>query len=195
MIEIQKQKYIFLISIILIGIISGILFIFFITKEDKLLLNNELIKVIDSINNHKINHLKTLVNSLSNNLLTVIGIYIAGISILGIPLIILLLFIKGFVFGFSISSLLNIYHLKGIFLVFSYLFPHHLILLIVYLLIGFYSISFSIKLFRYLFLKENIILIKYFKKLNKILLISIITTISCSLLEVYLSLFLIDLCS
>ncbi len=192
-IENQKKKYIFLISIILIGIISGLLFIFFLTKEDKLLVNKELESVINNINNHKINYYKTLINSLSNNLLSILGIYILGISIIGIPLIIIFLYIKGFIFGFSISSILNIYHFKGISIMIGYLFPEHFLLLIVFLLIGFYAINFSVRLFRYLFLKENIILSRYFKRLNKILLISIIMVIMCSLLETFLAPFLIDL--
>ena len=192
-IENQKKKYIFLISIILIGIISGLLFIFFLTKEDKLLVNKELESVINNINNHKINKYKTLINSLSNNLLSILGIYILGISIIGIPIIIIFLYIKGFIFGFSISSILNIYHFKGISIMIGYLFPEHFLLLIVFLLIGFYAINFSVRLFRYLFLKENIILSRHFKRLNKILLISIIMVIMCSLLETFLTPFLIDL--
>lgn len=194
-IENQKKKYIFLISIILIGIISGIVFIFFLTKEDKLLVNKELESVINNINNHKINYFKTLINSLSNNLLSIIGIYILGISIIGIPIIIIFLYIKGFIFGFSVISILNIYHFKGISIMIGYLFPQHFLLLIVFLLIGFYAINFSVRLFRYLFLKENIILSRYFKRLNKILLISIIMVIMCSLMETFLTPFLIDLFS
>lgn len=191
--ENQKKKYIFLISIIIIGIISGLIFIFFLTKEDKLLVSKNIELVINNINNHKINHFKTLINSLSNNLLSIIGIYILGISIIGMPIIILFLYIKGFIFGFSASSIISIYHLKSLKIVLSYLFPHHFVLLIVFLLLGFYSINFSIKLFRYLFLKENILLIRYFKNLNKILLLSIILVIICSLLETFLTPFLIDL--
>ena len=193
-IEIQKKKYVFLLSIILIGIISGILFILFINKEDKLLVRKEIEIVFDTINNHKINYFSTFINSICSYMLSLIGIYLLGISIIGMPLIILFLYIKGFVFGFSISSIINLYHLKGVPLVLSYLFPSHLLLLIVWLLLGYYSLSFSIKIFRYLFLKENIPLNKYFKKLNKVLLISLILTIICSLLETFLSPFLIDLC-
>lgn len=192
--ELQKKKYIFLSSIILIGIISGILFILFINKEDKLLVRKELEIVFDTINNHKLNYLSTFINSICSNILSLVGIYLLGISIIGMPLIILFLYIKGFVFGFSISSIISIYHLKGISLGLAYLLPSHLILLIIWLLLGYYSISFSIRLFRYLFLKENIPLNQYFKKLNKILFISFIFIIICSLLEVLLSPILIDLC-
>lgn len=194
-IENQKKKYTFLIGIIIIGIISGLVFIAFLTKEDKLLVTKQIELVITNINQHKINYFKTLINSLSSNLLFISGIYILGISIIGIPLIILFLFIKSFIFGFSISSIINIYHLKGIMIMMGYLFPHHFLLLIIFLLLGFYAINFSIRLFRYLFLKENIVLLKYFKKLNKIFLICFIITILCSLSETFLTPFIIDLFS
>lgn len=191
--EIQKKKYLFLFSIILVGIISGILFILFISKEDKQLIKKEFELIFDTINNHKINYFDTFINSISSNLLSLISIYILGISIIGIPFIILFLFMKGFVFGFSISSLINVYKFKGLIGSFIYLFPHHFIMLIIWILLGFHSINFSIKLFRYLFLKENITLNRSFKNLNKVLLISFIGLIICSLIEVFLSPILIDL--
>ena len=192
-IELQKKKYVFLLSLVLIGIISGIFFIIFISKEDKLLVKKEIEILFDTINNHRINYLKTFINSFSSYLVSILGIYLLGISIIGMPLIVLFLYIKGFVFGFSISSIINIYHVKGVPLALSYLFPTHLILLITYILLGFHAIGFSIKLFRYLFLKENILLNKYFKKMNKVFLISFILVIICCILETFLTPFLIDL--
>ena len=193
-IENEKKKYLFLITVTLIGIISGILFIIFISNKDKLLVKDNIESIINTINNHKLDTFKVFINSLWSNILSLLFIYLLAISIIGMPLIILFLFIKGFTFGFSISSLINTYHFKGILLSLSYLFPHHFILLIIYILLGFYSINFSIRLFRYLFLKENINLLYYFKNLNKILLISFIIVIICSLIETFLSPILIDLC-
>ena len=190
----QKKKYLFLLSIIGLGIISGIIFILFISKEDKSLIKEELEVVINTINNHKLNYFKTFINSFSSNLLSLLGIYLLGISIIGMPIIILLLFIKGFMFGFNISSLIYSYHFKGFLTSFSYLFPHHFILLIIWLLMGFHAINFSIRLFRYLFLKENIILNRYFKNLNKVFIFCLIVVFICSLFETFLSPILIDLC-
>ena len=192
--ENQKRRYLFLISIIAIGIISGILFILFISKTDKLLVRSELENVFETINNHKLNYFNTFLNSMLSSILSLLGIYVLGISLIGMPLIILFLYIKGFVFGFSVSGIISIYHLKGIPIVFAYLFPSYFILLIIWILLGFHAINFSINLFRYLFLKENIPLNRYFKKLNKVLILSFIIIIICTILETFLSPFLIDLC-
>ena len=192
-IEEEKKKYIFLLSIILIGIISGCLFILFITKEDKQLIYNNLENIIDTITNNKVNYLSTFINSISSNLISLISLYILGISIIGIPIIIFFLFLKGFTLGFSFISLIFKYHIKGIFGSISYLFPHEFIKLIIWILMSYYTINFSIRLFRYLFLKENISLNRYFKNLNKIFILSLIFLTLSSILETFLSPILIDL--
>ena len=189
----QKNKYIFLISILVIGIIAGISFIFFINNKDKLLVEKEIDTIISTIKNKELNIGNTFKNSIFSNLVTLISFYILAISIIGIPVIILLVFFKGFIFGFSVSSIISTYKFKGILLSISYLFPTHIILLITWILFSFYSINFSIKLFRYLFLKENIKLNFYFKNLNKTFITCILFIFICSLLETFLTPFLIDL--
>ena len=189
----QMQKYLFLISLIVIGIVSGILFIFFVTKSDKQLLYNHIKNTFLSIKDNRVNYGSTLLSNLVKNYICLMFMYIASISIIGIPLILLFLFFKGFTFGFSISSIISIYNIKGILLSILYLVPSDLLLLIVWLLMGYYGINFSIRLFRYLFLKENISLNRYFKNLNKIFIISLIALTLASIIETFLSPFLIDL--
>ena len=190
----QKQKYIFLLTLILIGVVSGIMFILFVSKADKQLIKEHLTITFDTINDNRVNYSSTLLNNCVKNVLSLMFIYISGISIIGIPLILLFLFFKGFIVGFSISSIISIYHFKGVFISILYLIPGDMLMLVIWMLMGFYSISFSIKLFRYLFLKENIPLNIYFKKLNKILLISFISIIVISVIETFLQPFIIDLC-
>jgi len=189
----QRKKYLFLSTIILIGIISGILFIFFISKEDKSLVKIELEAFFNYIKENKINYFSSFINSVTSNFLYLIIIWVLGISIIGMPIIIFLLFFKGFIFGFSFSSVIANYGFKGILLAGSYQLPHQLLLIVFLLLIGFYAINFSIRLFRVLLLKENINLVLYFKKYNKITIICIIGIIICSIIETFLSPVLINL--
>lgn len=186
----QKRKYLFLITIMTIGIISGIIFIFFISKEDKLLVKEELDIFLTTIKNDKINYLTSFINSISNNTLYLIIIWILGISIVGIPIIVFILFLKGFIFGFSISSIILNYGIKGIIIGIISQIPHNLILLISLLLISFYAINFSIHLFQVLFFKKDISLALRFKRYNQITLICFISIILCSLVETFLIPFL-----
>lgn len=183
----QKKKYLFLIIIMLIALVSGIFFLFFIDSDDKTILMNELDNFFLSIKDNKLNTLNTLINSISSNILSITIIWLLGISIIGIPFIIFFLFFKTFIFGFSIASIIANYGFKGILLAFSYIFPHQLIYLVIWLLLSFYSLSFSLKLFKLLFYKKSINIRDPFIKYIKIGCTCLIIAILCSLFETYIT--------
>ena len=189
----QKKKYIFLLTIMALGILAGILFVFFISSEDKTLLLDNLNGFFTSIKENKLNYTDSLINSISANLLSILLIWLLGISVIGIPFILCFLVFKCFVLGFSISSILVNYGFKGILVAFSYVFPHQLLYLIMWLLLSFYALSFSCKLFCLLFLKKNINLKEHLRKYLKILLICLVSSCLISLFEVYVTPHLIKL--
>ena len=190
----QKKLYKLIITLMIFGIISGILFIFFINKESK---NNTLSSIknfFDLMNTSTgVNYGKSLLNTLINNIGYVLLIWLLGISIIGLPITIILAFMKSFILGFSISSIISCYKIKGILGAFLYIFPHQIIILFIYLLLSFSSISFSIKLFKSLFLKQNINFRIVMQKYIKILLISLVSSIIISLYEVFISTYFIKL--
>lgn len=187
----QKRKYLFLTIIMTIGIISGIIFIFFISKEDKSLVKQELELLFSNIKDNKLNYGNSLINSVSSSLVYLSIIWILGVSVIGIPVVIFMLFLKGFVFGFSISSIIANYGFNGVILGFITQIPSNLILLIIYLLMGFYAINFSIRLFQVLFFKKEVNLSFYFKRYNQIALISLGCIVIASLVETFLIPFLV----
>ncbi|MDY6015561.1 MAG: stage II sporulation protein M [Bacilli bacterium] len=190
----QKKLYRIIITLMLFGIISGILFIFFISKESKTKALVSIKNFFDLMNTSTgINYGKSLLNTLVNNIGYVLLIWLLGISIIGLPITIVLAFMKSFIVGFSISSIISCYKAKGILGAFLYVFPHQIIILFIYLLLSFYSISFSIKLFKSLFLKQTINFRVVMQKYIKILLISLIGIIIVSLYEVFISTYFIKL--
>ena len=190
----QKKLYRIIIALMLFGIISGILFIFFISKESKTKALVSIKNFFDLMNTSTgINYGKSLLNTLVNNIGYVLLIWLLGISIIGLPITIVLAFMKSFIVGFSISSIISCYKAKGILGAFLYVFPHQIIILFIYLLLSFYSISFSIKLFKSLFLKQTINFRVVMQKYIKILLISLIGIIIVSLYEVFISTYFIKL--
>lgn len=193
--SIIKQKlYRIIITLMIFGIISGILFIFFISKESKTKALVSIKNFFDLMNTSTgINYGKSLLNTLVNNIGYVLLIWLLGISIIGLPITIILAFMKSFIVGFSISSIISCYKAKGILGAFLYVFPHQIIILFIYLLLSFYSISFSIKLFKSLFLKQTINFRVVMQKYIKILLISLIGIIIVSLYEVFISTYFIKL--
>lgn len=190
----QKKLYRIIITLMIFGIISGILFIFFISKESKTKALVSIKKFFDLMNTSTgVNYGKSLLNTLVNNIGYVLLIWLLGISIIGLPITIVLAFMKSFIVGFSISSIISCYKAKGILGAFLYVFPHQIIILFIYLLLSFYSISFSIKLFKSLFLKQTINFRVVMQKYIKILLISLIGIIIVSLYEVFISTYFIKL--
>ena len=192
----QKKLYIFLTVFSIIAIISGILFYFILSDTDKktsMDLIDNFFKTLHS--NKNLNYFSSLLSSLTNNISFSLIIWTLGISIIGLPIIVILLFFRCFVLGFSISSIIAKYGLKGILKAFLYVFPHQLILIIILMLLSFYAVSFCIKLFKYLFLKEQINFKEAMRKYIKILAITIIANIFLSLYETYIATYLIRLLS
>lgn len=74
--------------------------------------------------------------------------FLLGISVLGSPLLLFLIFIKGVIFGFTLSTLLLLFKEKGaLFFLFSVL-PQNLLLIPVFILMGGMGLSVSLYVFQ-----------------------------------------------
>lgn len=99
----------------------------------------------------------------------------------------LLLFIKGFIFSFSISSFILTYGYKGTILSFIYLLFGQLLNIIVILMVSIYSIMISIDLLKLIFKdNKNNLIKKQLKNYILILLIAIIISVISSLIETFI---------
>lgn len=190
----QKKLYLFLIGLMVTGLIAGILFWFVISKEDKLLVTKNLTDFFSCIKEgDSINYGASLLNSVVTSLIYVVLIWLLGISIIGLPIILVMMAIKSFIVGFSIVSIISSYGLKGIVGAFVYVFPHQIVFLLLLILLGFYASAFCIKLFKYLFLKQMINFKEAMRKYLKILGISCLSVLVISLFETFISTYFIKL--
>ena len=180
----KKINY-FVTTILLLGVISGSIFLVTLNNTDKANTIQKIESFMQSINNNSIKDVQALKNSLIINYTFVILIWILGLTIIGVLFNIFLTYIKGFITGFSISSILLTYKYKGIPASLLYIFPSTIINLIVIITLTIYSIMFSHNLLKIITSKKHnnrIILKKYIV----ILLLCIILSFISSLLEVYL---------
>lgn len=190
----QKKIYFFLLGLMITGVIAGLLFWFVICDEDKLLVTKQLTSFFTCIKQgNSINYGLSFLNSFITNLIYIILIWLLGISIIGLPIILFMLVIKSFIVGFSISSIVSIYGFKGAAGAFVYTFPHQIIFLLLLVFLVFYALSFCIKLFKYLFLKQTINFKDAMRRYIKILLICCIAGILISLFETFISTYFIKL--
>lgn len=183
----NKKVNIFAILIILLGIISGSIFLIILSKNDKELVMNKITSFMTNINENKINNLEAFKNAMIENSIFIVIMWVLGASIIGIIVNIFLTYIRGFIVGFSVSSFILTFKYKGIISTLIYVFPTTIINLLITILISVYSFSFTIILYKSIFYKTNNFMIKgYIKKYIYILLISLGLSFISSLSEAFL---------
>ena len=189
----QKKIYIFIIIVMTLGLLSGIVYAIILNQNDHTLVKESLNSFFISIKDNNIDYKSAIINSLIGNITFTTFIFLLGISIIGIPIIVLCLFFKTFILGFSLSSIIYTYHLNGILKAITYTLPHQLIIILMTLFLGFYALYFGIKLFNYLFRSKDINLRHSMRRYLQIYLIVLIINSLCSFIEVFLSPTLIKL--
>lgn len=180
----NKRINIFILSTIILGVISGSIFSVLINNNDKKEVINSVQAFMNNITN--INNLEVFRNSLFINLIFIILMFILGMSVIGVLLNIFLVYIKNFILGFSISSFFITYGFKGILGAFIYIFPHQLINILIFYLLGIYSVLFSLKLISRIFNNRKLNLRQYFKRYILITLITLILALISSLIESFI---------
>ncbi len=195
--EIKKEKnlIIFILATFIIGLIVGSLFVNFITKEDKILLINQVdtyfsnIKVLDK----KVFGINAFLSNLLNNELQVFLIFALGLSILGIPVVILIMFFKGFMLGVTLSTFILKFQLLGVLSSLLYIFPCFIIYLIIYIFISFFAVNTSLKFLKAIIKKDNLSFKNFLGKYLLCFLICLILIIINTLIDAYLTPLLLKL--
>ncbi len=192
-IKVNKKTLLFFTILLIIGIIAGSIFMAILSETDKKLVTDYFNNYISNIENNKLNYLEGIKNGLFNNLLYIIIIWILGISIIGIPIVTIMFFIKSFTLGFSIASIVFNYKLKGCLLNFINIFPHQMIYFLIYMLITTYSIFFSLKMINSIINKKNMDFKIMMNKYVKILIISVIAITIGIIIETFITPLLIKI--
>jgi stage II sporulation protein M len=81
-------------------------------------------------------------------------IWILGISIIGLPIILIMLFIKGVTVGFTVGFLVNQMEWNGFLLSFVSILPQNLIIIPVFIIMAALSVMFSLRMIRNQFMKK-----------------------------------------
>ncbi len=184
----NKYKYLFLITIIILGFLSGIVLANILSYNDK----KEVGEIVETYflnlkNNESINYIGNFLNNLGVNFFYLLLLFIFGISIIGIVLNPFILYFKSLITGFSVGIIISLYSFKGILGGILYLFPTQLLNLLIYMLVSFYGINLSIRLFKVLFLRKNINNNEFMKKYFQVLLFSSIVLLISTLYETFLA--------
>lgn len=181
----NKRVNYFIFSVVIIGIITGSIFFTFISNNDKTevinLINNFLTTIKDSTFDSGL----ALKNSSITNLILVVFIWIFGMSIIGLLFNVFIIYIKAFLLGFTVASLIGSLGIKGIVMAFIYVFPSQIINIIAIMILGIYSVIFSIHLIKLIMQKKNSNN-NIFKKYFVIFIFAIISSVISALSDAYL---------
>ena len=184
-INIDKKTLYFLLIISTIGIITGALFMTVLSSSDKEIISNSLSDYITNIGSYKFDF-KTFINNFIINILYATVIWILGISIIGLPIVIIIIFFKSVLISFSISTFIINYKFKGLLYSIIYVLPHMLVYLVIYIYLGIYSIKLSSSIIKALIGHKNINFKDSMKVYFKLYLLSFILIIFTTLYETFI---------
>ena len=188
--EIKKTNNILVLILVIfvIGVIFGSIYITILKNPEKQSIMTQVNNYFLSMN--KISFETQIVifkNSLISNLLYFIFVWLLGLSVIGIPIIILMVFFKSFILGFSISSIFAKYGAKGILGAFIYIFPSSLTICIFTIFLSTYSLILAFKLLQAAFTKKTINFRTFMGKYFFVLLVAVLLSVLCSLIDAFLS--------
>lgn len=192
-IKTNKNMLIFLSIIGIVGIVIGTILNIALNTEDSKLVSEFLNNFIYNIQNNTLDYKGSLLNCLISNIGSIVFIWLLGISVIGLPITLFIFFTKTFVLGFSISSIIINYKIKGCLLAISYIFPHMIINIFIYMILVMYSLSLSLKLIHTIIKKQSLDFKFIMHKYLKILIFSIIIIVLTSLVEVFIAPIIIKL--
>ena len=185
-IHINKNLFIFLLVIVIVGIASGALFSLVIDNNDKELVYNYLTDFFNNIKKGQLNFNNSFVNSLFFTILFGVLIWLLGISVIGFFIVLFMLFLKSFILGFSVGSIIYVFKFKGILYSLVYVFPHQVINILIFMLLSGYALIVSFKIIRCFSSKKTLDFRNIFNRYMRVLIFSVLILIITSLYEIYL---------
>ena len=178
-IKFDKRYVFFSLVIVILGIITGSLFIVMLKNEDKTLVIEYIESFISNIRDNNINYIDILKNSLIVNYIIILIISIIGFTYFFFPINILVLFYKSFIIGFSLSSFILTYRIKGLLISLTYIFPHLIINILLFAILTAYTLKLSISMIKHIIKKKDVNMRLYFNKyLYIIIIFAILVTIN-----------------
>ncbi|MEC1503162.1 stage II sporulation protein M [Bacillus sonorensis] len=182
--------YLFVSVLFLMGVIFGAVIVNSMTISQKEDLFYYLNQFFGQLSEGKAASSKEMfLQSLLHNMKYLGLMWILGISIIGLPVIFIMVFLKGIVVGFTVGFLVNQMGINGFFLSFVAVLPQNVLLIPAYLLMGTCAIAFSLRLIRQLFVKRSLTEapVHWFGRYALVLVLIFAMSLISSFLEAYLS--------
>ncbi|MBU3161763.1 stage II sporulation protein M [Clostridium frigoris] len=154
--HIQENYWLYIISILCVftGIILGIYSVKYMGEFERNDLVNYLINFIDPSNTSGISYKLIFFQSIKNNLPVIIFLWFLGLTIVGLPIIVIIDLLKGFTVGFTFSFMISGLGKSGVGIAILGVLPQNLIYIPCIIFASVISMEFSIMLLRNKFNKQ-----------------------------------------
>lgn len=136
-------QYIFLSIILIIGIVLGSITVNFISDMQLENIQSFIKGFLANVNGISVDYSSVFYISLSNNIKTAVLLILLGLSVVGIPFILGIIFFRGFILGFTVGFLIEDLGSKGLILSVLSILPQNLIILPCIISIGVTALTFA----------------------------------------------------
>ncbi|MBQ8535256.1 MAG: stage II sporulation protein M [Bacilli bacterium] len=182
----NKNRILFILIVsTIICFILGILFHSIIDLESKSIVNNNILNLIENLNKDSISNLSNFNSLFFSNCFITFIIWVFGISIIGILLVYVLYLFKIFIYAFEFVSLFSYLKLNNILYIFIFYIPN-IISMFILLFISYYSLSFSFRVFKHLFIDKSINIRKLFIGYLRVFFIALLLFLINSIIEIFI---------
>ncbi|MDB5054357.1 MAG: spoIIM [Bacilli bacterium] len=149
--------YVFVSVLFITGVIFGAVIVQALTLEQKQELSRHLGNFFQLIDQgSEFDGKRSFLQSLMMNLKWLALIWLFGLSVIGLPLILIMDFVKGVFVGFTVGFMVGEYAWKGMLFALVSVVPQNLLMIPVLLICSVSAISFAVYLIKHRFLKQQL---------------------------------------
>ncbi|MBD1372977.1 stage II sporulation protein M [Hazenella sp. IB182357] len=187
-IEQQKSLYIFITVLFMVGVAFGAIIVNTLDPTQKEGLLKYLGHFFQGINSDFIaDPLVAFQHSIGDHLKTIGLLWILGISVIGIPILLLFVFLKGLMIGFTVGFLVSELSWKGLWFAFVAVVPQNLLVIPVLIIVVVSGIQFSTTLVRNRLLNHRGVIYPQFVTFSILVSCMAVILLMASLFEAYIS--------
>lgn len=170
----------------IIGIFIGVICFILLSYDDKVSLSKDITNYINLIHDGNFKYFSSLIKSFITNYKYLLLIWVFGIIFFCSLLIPFIIVYRGILLGFTISSIIYVFHLKGVLYALIMTIPNTLIIEFILILISYYSITFATKIFNTIKKDKTINLKQFIKNYFYIFLILSLGILLSCIYEIYI---------
>ncbi len=184
----QLSLFVFVSVLFVIGVVFGAVMVNALSLEQKQEMTRHLSSFFHTVNDGmEFNGQQSFQQAFGMHMKWVLLIWLLGLSIIGLPLILVLDFLKGVLIGFSVGYLVGQFSWKGMLFALVSIAPQNLIVIPALIMVSVTAIAFSIYMIKNRFIQRRGTIYHPFMRYTTITLLMGLLMLGASLWEGYLS--------